>query len=390
MLASKMSVLKPLIQSKEGQHLTAYLANDKNIFHLRRQFRQTLETAYEYLAPVMNPDALIRFVAPIHNAIEDTTLLKNLKGNVGIFRNESSFRIISLPVPVEQTCVIATTFHVKPLLKWVQVDRDFLFLGFGEGFASIYQGNQSSFSLVNTLILPEMRHITNDLNSYQEFKKDRLKLIKYDETIEWLNEWLFSLTKDSKPPLFVAGQKELTHIFLKNIRYQNTRRNPVWSSFSHENATEICLEIRSTLKKEAENDLEYALMEFYQAEDLNLAHKNIFQIAKASIQGKVRKLIIADEINIFGKIDKKSGGLTIHPAHLDHQDDDILDDLAQVVLAQGGEVIVASREKIPKGRPILAILERPYSELSKLYTFRSSHSHNHNYNHNHKIERSVI
>lgn len=123
-------------------------------------------------------------------------------------------------------------------------------------------------------------------------------------------------------------------------------------------------------------------MEFYQAEDLNLANKNIFQIAKAAIKGKVRKLIIADGIKIFGKIDKKSGELFIHPAHLNHEDDDILDDLAQEVLIQGGEVVVASREEIPKGRPILAILELSDSELSKLYTV--------DLNHNQKIERSAI
>jgi hypothetical protein len=123
-------------------------------------------------------------------------------------------------------------------------------------------------------------------------------------------------------------------------------------------------------------------MEFYQAEDLNLAIKNIFQIAKAAIKGKVRKLVIADGINIFGKIDRKSGGLSIHPTHLDHEDDDILDDLAQEVLAHGGEVVVASREEIPKGRPILAILERPESELSKLYSGYSSQ--------NQKIERSAV
>lgn len=382
MLASKMSILKPLIESKEGQHLTAYLINDQNIIHLKRQLRETLEMAYVYLTPVMNPDDLVRFVAPIHSAIEDTKLLKNLKGNVGLFRNENSFRILSLPVPVEQTCVVATSFHVKPLLRWMQVDREFLFLGISEGSASLYQGNQNSFNLIDTIIFPAILLKSTDPDTYQDLKKSRLKSLKYDETTEWLNEWLFGLTKESKPPLFVAGQKVLTNVFLKDTSYQNTRRQPVWTSFSQEKATEICSEIRSILKKDAKKDLEQALMEFYQAEDLNLANKNIFQIAKATIKGKVLKLIIADGINIFGKIDKKSGGLSIHPTHLDHEDDDILDDLAQEVLAQGGEVVVASREEIPKGRPILAILERPDSELSKFYTNYSKQ--------NLKAERSVI
>ena len=57
--------------------------------------------------------------------------------------------------------------------------------------------------------------------------------------------------------------------------------------------------------------------------------KNIFQIAKAAVQGKIRKLIVADGIQIFGKLDKHTGGVSINPAHLDHEDDDLLDDLSQ-------------------------------------------------------------
>jgi hypothetical protein len=41
---------------------------------------------------------------------------------------------------------------------------------------------------------------------------------------------------------------------------------------------------------------------------------------------------------------------------MDHEDDDILDDLAQMVLALGGDVVVARPEEIPKGRTVLAIL----------------------------------
>lgn len=365
MIASKMSVLKPLIESKDGQHLTAYLINDQNIFHLRRQIRETIDTAFEFLAPVMHPDALVRFIAPIQNALEDTKLLKNLKGNVGIFRNKNSFRVLSIPVPIEQTCVVATSFHVKPLLRWMQVDREFLLLGITESSASLYQGNQNNFTLVDTIIFPGILQKSFDSDSYEGLKRRHQKSKKYDETVDWLNEWLFNLTKETKPFLFVAGQKELTTSFIKACRYENIRPQAVWRSFNQDKSIEICTEIRSILKREAKKDLEQALLEFYQAEDLNLANKNIFQIAKAAIKGHVKKLIIADGINIFGKIDKKSGGISIHATHLDHEDDDILDDLAQEVLAHGGEVVVASRDEIPKGRPILAILEHSDLELKK-------------------------
>ena len=55
---------------------------------------------------------------------------------------------------------------------------------------------------------------------------------------------------------------------------------------------------------------------------------------------------------------------------MDHEDDDILDDLAQIVLSQGGEVIVASKNEIPKGRPILAILDDGGKEIEKIKNIR--------------------
>ncbi len=59
MLASKLNVLRPLLESNEGQHLTAYISNHQNIFELRQQLRETLDIAYEYLSPVMNPESLL-------------------------------------------------------------------------------------------------------------------------------------------------------------------------------------------------------------------------------------------------------------------------------------------------------------------------------------------
>lgn len=371
MIASKMSVLKPLIESKNSQHFTAYLKNDRDVRHLKMQLREVLESAYEYLAPVMNPEALTRFVAPLHNVIDDTKLLKNLKGNVGIFRNESSFRILSLPVSVEPTCVVATSFHVKPLLRWIQMDREFLILGMNDVSASLYQGNQSTLTLVDTIIFSVgaknlLRH-----SPYKELQAKRKSQCEYGEMMEWLNEWLFNLPKNANPQLFVAGQNELTSAFIKKYPYPHLRQISVSPSFNSDKTLNICAEVRSILKHEAKRNLEQALLEFYEAEDINLANKNIFQIAKAAIKGKVRKLIIADGINIFGKLDRKSGGLAIHPTHLDHEDDDILDDLAQEVLAHGGEVFVASRDEIPKGRPILAILERTDPDLTRRHSISS-------------------
>lgn len=364
MIASKVNALKPLIDSNEGPHLTAYLTNDKSIFDLRRQLEESISIGYEYLAPVMNPEALIRFMAPMHSAVHDTKLLKGLKGNVGIFRNENSFRMLSLPVSIEQTCIVATSFHIKPLLSWIQSDKDFLLLGIGEGFANLYQGNKHNLNLIDTILFRTENKTTSGFDSYADLKIQRNKKLMYDDTVLWINEWIENMNNENSPPLFIAGSQKLTEVFIKQCRYKNLKRNPIWPSFTDNNVDQVCTEIRTKLAKESKEKIDHALMEFNQAEDINIASKNIFHIASAAVKGRVLKLIIADDISIFGTINKTSGELSIHPRHLNHEDDDVLDDLAQEVLAHGGEVIIVSRSQIPKGRPILAILERNGNELA--------------------------
>lgn len=357
MLTSKKITLKPLLESTDGVHLTAYLINSGKLTDLRNQLREVINHACKLLAPVMSIDEKNKFLEPLDGLAKDASLFKKMKGNIGIFRNQNSFRVLNVPIDVKQTCQLATSFHVKPLLRWLQEDQEFLLLGFEKNDAHLYHGNKDSFKLVGSIQFPEELKANDSLDDYGSLKKTQLQKNKRTETFTWINDWISELTKVSKPKLFLAGEQSLLESMNQNLKYRNTVRTPASNSFSKSNASEISSGIRKLLKIESQKTIENALLEFRFAEEGKRTRKNIFQISKAVVQGKVRKLIVSDELSIFGKIDKKSGGLAIHPFDLDHEDDDILDDLAQIVLSQGGEVVIASTDEIPKGRPILAILD---------------------------------
>lgn len=337
MLSSKRMTLKPLLESNEGIHLTAYLVNNGDLVDLKSQLQEAISQSYLWLNPVMSPDERTKFLEPLHSLLLDAQILKQMKGNIGLFRNQDSFRILNIPIDVEQTCQVATSFHVKPLLRWLQTDQDFLLLGLEQNSAQLYIGSQDSLKFVDSIPFPDAA----------------------------INDWIAGLTRNINPKLFVAGQEELVATLKQSLNYKNLVEQPIAHHFDPEKLAEICESIRVILKQDSKRLIEKALYEFHFAEEGNRTQKNIFQIAKAVVKGRVRKLIVSDEINIFGKIDLKSGGLAIHPFDLDHEDDDILDDLAQMVLSQGGEVIVASRNEIPKGRPILAILDDEGLNLEK-------------------------
>jgi hypothetical protein len=365
MLNSKKTTLKPLLESTDGLHLTAYLVNRGDLIDLKAQLRHTIAQAYACLSPVMSTEDRTKFLEPLYALVADTRILKQMKGNIGIFRNQDSFRVLNIPIEVEKNCQVATSFHVKPLLRWLQHDEEFLFLGLERDSAHLYLGSQHSVKLIDSILFPESSSKTSSSEDYLSLKEARELRSHQNEIFSWLNDWISNLTKNSKPKLFLAGEKSLVAATNRNLKYKNTIKTPVSNTFNAQNVSDACASIRKVLKEDSKKSFEMALREFRFAEDSRRTQKNIFQISRAVVRGQVRKLAVTDDLCIFGKIDKKSGGLAIHPIDLDHEDDDILDDLAQMVLSQGGEVIVASRNEIPNGRPILAILDDEGTELEK-------------------------
>lgn len=366
MLYSKNESVRPLLESTCGIHLSVYIANSGDPDQLKNKLRNALDEACEYLVFAMSFRDIEHFFKPIELLINDSKKLSNFKGNLGIFRTKNSFRVLSLPIEVQTTCIVADTFHVKPLLKWMQTDREFIFLGIESNTATLYQGNLHIFKEIDTIVFPNLILNFTKKNALEDCHSKMVRQENLREAMEWINGWVMNLTNEVRPRLFVAGKRELTSVLLGMMQYENMVSLPICASFSSSRATRICAEIRSVLKNEIRKDFEKTILEFYYAIDLGLARGSIYTIAKAAVEGKIRKLLISEQNKIFGKMNRKNGEISIHGADTDHEDDDILDDLAQTVLANGGEVIMAPIGIIPQGRPILAIIyDTPNSEIAK-------------------------
>ncbi len=350
MVTSKQAALRQLLESEHGIHLTAYLVNRGDPAGLNLQLADVLKDAYEWLEPAMATDERRRFLEPLESLLLNSRMFEQMTGNIGLFRTRDFFRVLNVPVDVELSCQVATSFHVKPLIRWLQADREFLLVDFERESTHLYFGSMDSFRFVDSISAGDLSLVQADREG------DRQK---------WFNERIRDLTRSTLPTLFLAGDKSEVDSFTRHLSYTGKVQSLDLDQFEQYNVANLCTTIRKLLKAEAKLTLGRTLLEFKFAEEANRTRKNIFQISKAVVQGRVRKLIVTDELSIFGTIDKRTGGIAMHPYDLNHEDDCILDDLAQMVLSQGGDVIIAKRDEIPKGRPILAILDDDGSVLEK-------------------------
>lgn len=333
MILEKKASLRPLIESQGGVHLTAYIVNRGDLKLITQQIEGAIAKAQREISAAMSDQECRMFLAPLRLLIGNTQLLKRFKHNIAIFRTARVFRLLSIPTEVEGGCVVATTFHVKPLLHWMRVDKDFLLLGLQKKAAYLYFGNRHSLRLIDILKVPPAF-----------------------STAE-LSEWIKSHTKLSRPALFFAGEKSVATALKRRLPQLKVMSELIADSFLKRRVAALAMEARVHMELAAEIELEQWITEFQFAELQKVARRNIFEIAEAVAQGRVRKLMVADGVKIFGKFDSKSGDLKIHARDLDFEDDDVLDDLAQNVMAHGGEVIVASKNEIPEGHLAWAILE---------------------------------
>jgi hypothetical protein len=353
MVFDKKKALQSILESTDGIHLTIYLENQGNREGLLLQLKECIQEAHEFLQPVMTIEERMSFLEPLDSILGDKRIFENMQGHLGLFRTKEALRVLSIPIEVKRQCHVANSFHVKPLLRWMQIDKEFFMLDLSNESVSMYFGNQSTFQKIGELWFTNKWPITKQLGTIKKSRKITTEM-KIEQLVDWISEvWKLSPSQ-SQPIMFVHGEMKLGSRLSRLSK--NVQQVERLSQNKKMDIARACAFVRDFLRLESAKMIQKTLIEFRVADELNLTKKNIFQIAKAAVQGKIRKLVVAEEVNIFGKVDRETGGLALHPFDLDHEDDDILDDIAQAVLSNGGEVIVVSKQDIPQGRPAVAIV----------------------------------
>jgi hypothetical protein len=85
-----------------------------------------------------------------------------------------------------------------------------------------------------------------------------------------------------------------------------------------------------------------------------LGSADLSDVARAAVQGRVGTLLLEDGRIVAGRLDRTSGAIQCDNL-ASPEIDDMLDDLAEVVLATGGSVVVVPAERMPTASGLAAI-----------------------------------
>ncbi len=275
---------------------------------------------------------------------------------------------------MRELAVVAGTFHVKPLLRYVQSADRFQVLCLTRQTAKLFEGSRYALDPLETDDMPATLtaalgdelsepHLTvasygNGANGpamrhghgskWDEVDKDMERFFRRID-----QEVLARFSKPSGLPLLLAAPAE------HHSDFRSVSKNP----FLAEAAIEAHPDSLDTdqLRKAVWNAIEpqYVARLAKLCEAFGTAaaqHKgsaDLSDVARAAVQGRVATLLVEADRVEPGHLDPASGA--IQRTQLDHPEvEDLLDDVAEAVLRAGGEVIVVPKERMPTSSGVAA------------------------------------
>ena len=340
------------------------------------RFRNLVKGMEESLRQKYPKGELHPLLEPFQALADDHDFWNHTLDGLAVLGAPGMSRVYRLQRPVPELVVVADTFHIKPLMRILQSADRYHVLGLSRGEIKLFEGNRDTLDQIE-LAQGVPRTITEALG--EELTEPHHTVASYGmgvggpamhhghgarkDEIDRDAERFFRaidraiLEHHSRPsglPLLLAALPEHHSLF------RQVSHNPFLMAASleiHPDALPIdALRDRAWRAVEPQYLARLAgLVEaFGEARSKGRGTDELTQVAEAAMAGRVATLLIEAERQVPGRVDAATGRIALDD--LAHPEvDDLLDDLGELVLKMGGQIVVVPAERMPTPTGLAAI-----------------------------------
>ncbi len=339
-----------------------------------RNLVKELDAALRQKYPASDAKSLL---APFEALASDAAFWNHTLDGLAVLSGSGVFRAVRIPQPVTDLAMVADSFHLRPLRRFLQAGDRYQVLGLSLDKIRLFEGNRNALDELD-LITGVPRTITDALGA--ELTEPHQTVASYggvggasnpmhhghggkaDEADTDAMRFFRAVDRAvhehySKPsglPLILATLPEHQHLF------HAVSRNPllVKESIGLNPDSLPPDELRELAWKIVEPRYLARLAsireEFGQARSKNIGSDDLAQVAGASTGGRVETLLIEADRQITGRLNGATGRVELGNLSEPHTDD-LLDDLAELVAMKGGTVMVLPAAEMPSRTGLAAI-----------------------------------
>ena len=341
------------------------------------RFQNLLKELEEPLRQQFPKDDIRTLLQPFLALANDMDFWNHTLDGLAVLGARGIFRVYKLQRPVTEFALVADSFHTKPLMRILQSADRYQVLGLNRQEIRLFEGNRDALDEIE-LARTVPKTITEALGD--ELTEPHRTVASYggigdghspmhlahggkESEVDFDAERFFRaidrgiLEHHSKPAgltLILAALPQYHHLF------HQVSHNPLLIEDSIEvhpdslTIEELRQRAWQILEPHYLARLAKLVEEFGNAKSKGLGDDVLVQVAKAIVAGRVATLMIEAVRKIPGRIDSATGEIEF--GDLSHPEvDDVLDDLGELALKKGGQIVIVPAERMPTDTGIVAI-----------------------------------
>lgn len=309
----------------------------------------------------------------------DYQFWQHTRDGLAIFATKNAFDIYRLRKPVRPLAVVADSAHVKPLLKYLQANDRYHLLVLTTNTAQLFEGDRYQLDEIDIsgddvpdamidALDHELRDLHATLAAYRTATGEKwdtgqnhgLRKTAIENDIEQFFRAVDRaiMAKYSIPtrlPLILAALPEHHHIFRQVSRNGRLMEAGIKVDATALNTAELQRRAWQVMEPNYTQRLDRIISTYRQATADGMGADQLEQIVKDAFDGKVATLLLEEDRIIPGRIMGRADVVYHTSGETPGTIDDVLDDLAEVVMRFGGDVWIIPNDRMPSETGAAAI-----------------------------------
>lgn len=372
-----------LLEKQEGPCLSLYQATHRShpenaqdpirYKNLVKQLEASLQSTYN----LKDYDSLL---TPFHDLAENLPFWQHTLDGIAVLANKDQFKVFHLQRATPDFAVVSDSWHLKPLLRQAQTQDRYQVLCLTRSAIQVFEGNRDALDhvvfeadfpdTVDKALGTQLTDSYQKVSSYglgaaaspgvamhhgQGAKSDAVE-IDIERFFRVVDKAVHEqISKNNQLPLVLVTLSEYQGVFRKlsnnpMLLEQGLSMDP--NALSVDQLRKKAWEVMEPIVAKRVQD---AVSSFSQAHGTGLANSDLTRSLAAILDGRVGTLLVDADKRIAGRIDRENRQIELLPDFSAPDAEDVLDDLAEMVLRRGGKVVVIPSAYMPTDSGIASI-----------------------------------
>lgn len=324
----------------------------------------------------LRPPEAKEYLAPLLRLLDDHGFWQYRGDGLALFYSREKLRHFRLPVRFEELAVAANRFYLKPLIPLFTEDSGFYVLALSQNEIRLIQGNRYCAWVV------ELGDVPASLIEATRYDDPEKQLQFHSKTssgtgrphalffshgvgvndskddirryLQLVDRGLKEVLRKNPLPLMLAGVDTLASIYREVNSYSNLLGEGIIGNPELLSPEELHTKAWKLIRPRFIKAREETITQYKHMAGTGKTSREITEIVPAAAQGRVEKLVVALDVQIWGSFSPDRGSVEIHGGP-SAGNEDLLDLAAFKTMLNGGVVYTAEPEEMPDKACIAAL-----------------------------------